>query len=143
MVDEARRFEEEDQRRRAEVETRNQADSLVYQSEKLLNDNADKVPEDLKTEAQGKIDALKAAVAANNLAEMQTAMTELNGVMQRLGEPCTARVPAPAPAQAQTDREGRGRRTAAPLKASSGRCSMPWADNPLLISPSQGRLRGG
>ena len=86
MVDEARRFEEEDQRRRAEVETRNQADSLVYQSEKLLNDNADKVPEDLKTEVQGKIDALKAAVAANNLAEMQTAMTELNGVMQRLGE---------------------------------------------------------
>ena len=68
------------------METRNQADSLVYQSEKLLNDNADKVPEDLKIEVQGKIDALKAAVAANNLAEMQTAMTELNGIMQRLGE---------------------------------------------------------
>ena len=97
MVDEARQFEEEDQRRRAEVETRNQADSLVYQSEKLLNDNADKVPEDLRIEVQGKIDALKAAVAANNLAEMQTAMTELNGVMQRLGEAVYSQSAGPGP----------------------------------------------
>ena len=43
MVDEARQYEAEDQERRAEVETRNQADSMVYQAEKLLNDNADKV----------------------------------------------------------------------------------------------------
>ena len=97
MVDEARQFEEEDQRRRAEVETRNQADSLVYQSEKLLNDNADKVPEDLRIEVQGKIDALKAAVAANNLAEMQTAMTELNGIMQRLGEAVYSQSAGPGP----------------------------------------------
>ena len=54
MVDAARAHEEEDQRRRAEVETRNQADSLVYSTEKLLQDNADKVPEDLKTEVEGR-----------------------------------------------------------------------------------------
>jgi molecular chaperone DnaK len=86
MVDEAAQNEEADQVRRAEVETRNQADSLVYSTEKLLVDNADKVPEELKTEVQGKIDALKAAIAANNTAEMQTATTDLNSVMQRLGE---------------------------------------------------------
>ncbi|SUZ91599.1 uncharacterized protein METZ01_LOCUS44453, partial [marine metagenome] len=86
MVDEAAQNEEADQVRRAEVETRNQADSLVYSSEKLLVDNAEKVPEELKTETQGKIDALKAAIAANNTAEMQTATTELNSVLSRLGE---------------------------------------------------------
>ena len=86
MVDEAAQNEEADQLRRAEVETRNQADSLVYSSEKLLEDNADKVPEDLKTEVQGKIDALKAAIASNSTPEMQTATTELNSALQRLGE---------------------------------------------------------
>ena len=86
MVDEARQFEADDQRRRTEVETRNQADSLAYQAEKLLNDNADKVPEELKAEVQGKIDALRAAVAANNVAEMQSGITELNAALQRLGE---------------------------------------------------------
>ena len=86
MVDAAQAHEEEDQRRRAEVETRNQADSLVYSTEKLLQDNADKVPQDLKEEVEGKVATLKAAVAANNVAEMQTAMTDLNNSMQRLGQ---------------------------------------------------------
>ncbi|MDE2780725.1 MAG: molecular chaperone DnaK [Chloroflexota bacterium] len=86
MVDAARAHEEEDQRRRAEVETRNQADSLVYSTEKLLQENADKVPEDLKTEVEGKIATLKSAVAANNVAEMQTAMNDLNESLQKLGQ---------------------------------------------------------
>ena len=86
MVDEAQTYEAEDQRRRAEVETRNQADSLVYSTEKLLQENADKVPQDLKEEVEGKITALKSAIAANNVAEMQTAMTDLNDSMQRLGQ---------------------------------------------------------
>ena len=86
MVEEARQFEEEDQRRRAEVESRNQADSLVYQAEKLLTDNSDNVPEELKIEVQGKIDTLKAAIGANNIAEIQSATNELNSALQRLGE---------------------------------------------------------
>ena len=86
MVNEAAQNEEADQVRRAEGETRNQADSLVYSTEKLLEDNADKVPEELKTEGQGMIDTLKAAIAANNTAEMQSATTELSSAMQRVGE---------------------------------------------------------
>ena len=86
MVDEAQSHEAEDQRRRAEVETRNQADSLVYSTEKLLQEHADKVPADLKAEVEGKIATLKAAVNANNVAEMQTAMADLNDSMQRLGQ---------------------------------------------------------
>ena len=86
MVDAAQAHEEEDRRRRAEVETRNQADTLVYSTEKLLQDNADKVPPDLKEEVEGKIAALRNAIAANNVAEMQTAMTDLNNSMQKLGQ---------------------------------------------------------
>jgi molecular chaperone DnaK len=86
MVDDAKSHEEEDQRRRVEVETRNQADSLVYSTEKLLADNADKVPAELKEEVEGKIAILKTAIAANNVAEMQTAMTDLNNSMQKLGQ---------------------------------------------------------
>ena len=97
MVDDARRYEADDQRRRAEVETRNQADSLVYQAEKLLNDNADKVPQELRAEVQSKIDALKAASAANNVAEMQTAINELNAALQRLGEAVYSQNAPPAP----------------------------------------------
>ena len=86
MVDEAKTHEEEDRQKRAEVETRNQADSLVYSTEKLLEENADKVPQDLKEEVEGKIAVLKTAIANNNSAEIQTASADLNESMQRLGE---------------------------------------------------------
>ena len=86
MVEEARQYEADDQKRRAEVDTRNQADSMVYQAEKLLNDNAEIVPQELRTDVQSKIDALKATSASGNVAEMQTAINDLNAALQRLGE---------------------------------------------------------
>ena len=86
MINEAKTHEEEDQRRRAEIETRNQADSLVYSAEKTLEDNKDKLPQDLKEEVENKVATLKAAIAANNVAEMQPAMAELNDSLQRLGQ---------------------------------------------------------
>ena len=97
MVDEARQYEADDQRRREEVETRNQADSMVYQAEKLLNDNADKVPQELRAEVQSKIDALRAASASGNLAEMQTGINELNTALQRLGEVIYSQNAGPGP----------------------------------------------
>ena len=97
MVEEARQYEAEDQRRREEVDTRNQADSMVYQAEKLLNDNADKVPQELRAEVQTKIDALRTASASGNLAEMQTGINELNTALQRLGEVVYSQSAAPGP----------------------------------------------
>ena len=100
MVEEARQYEADDQRRRSEVETRNQADQMVYQAEKLLNDNADKVPQDLRAEVQSKIDALRAASASGNAAEMQTAINDLNAALQRLGEVVYSQNTAPGPGAA-------------------------------------------
>ena len=86
MVDDAKSHEEEDQVRRAEIETRNQADTLVYTTEKMISDNSDTIPEELKEEVEGKIVILKGAIEANNLPEMQTSMTDLNDALQRLGQ---------------------------------------------------------
>ena len=86
MVSDAKDHEDEDQRRRAEIETRNQADNLVYSTEKLIQDNADKIPEELKTDVEGKIATLKSAIAANNVAEMQTGMAALNTAVQQIGQ---------------------------------------------------------
>ncbi len=98
MVNEARSNEEEDQRRRAEIETRNQADSLVYSTEKMLQDNADKVPEDLKADVEGKIAVLKGAIEANDVPEMQTAMADLNNSVMQLGQAVYAQTaPGAAP----------------------------------------------
>ena len=62
MVKEAEQYAEEDAKRREAVETRNQADQLVYTTEKFLADNGDKLPDDVKTEVQADVDALKATL---------------------------------------------------------------------------------
>ena len=65
MKEDAKANEEEDARKRVEIQTRNEADSLVYSTEKLIEDNADKVPEDLKSDVEGKISVLKMAIAVS------------------------------------------------------------------------------
>ena len=98
MVDDAKGHESEDQRRRAEIETRNQADSLVYSTEKMIADNPDKIPEELKTDVESKVAILKSAIEANNVAEMQTAMADLNQAVQQVGQAVYAQTSEAAPA---------------------------------------------
>ena len=86
MMSEAQANEESDRQRRAEVETRNQADSLAYSAERLLNEHAEILPADLKSEAEGKLEALRSAIAANDVAQMQSAMNELNATLERVGQ---------------------------------------------------------
>jgi molecular chaperone DnaK len=102
MVNESKVHAEQDQVRRAEVETRNQADSLVYGAEKMIEDNKEKVPEDLKEEVEGKIAALKAAVAENNVAEMQAVIKELNDSLQKVGQAVYSQASEPAETTEET-----------------------------------------
>ena len=76
----------EDSRRREEIELRNGADSLAYSAEKTLRDNAEKVPADLKTEVEGKIEAVRTALAGTDGAALQSATDELNVAMQKIGQ---------------------------------------------------------
>ena len=86
MVNEAQQYAEEDQRKRAEAETRNKADSMLYSSEKLLGEHADKVPEDLKLEVEGQIATLRSAIQQNDVPQMQTAMNDLDASLQKMGQ---------------------------------------------------------
>ena len=86
MVDEAQQFAEEDQRKQTEAEVRNQADNLIYSTEKILEEHSDKVEGELKQEVESKLAALRSALQANDVASMQSAITELNAPLQKLGE---------------------------------------------------------
>ncbi|HSI65096.1 MAG TPA: molecular chaperone DnaK [Candidatus Saccharimonadia bacterium] len=74
---EAEAHAEEDRKRKESVETKNQAESLVYQVEKSLNELGDKVPADQKQPLQDKVDGLKKAIADNDADGMKTRMDEL------------------------------------------------------------------
>ena len=101
MMSEAQANEEADRARRAEVETRNQADSLAYSAERLLAEHAEILPTDLKTEAEEKLAALRTAIAANNVAQMQTAMNELNETLQKVGQAVYSQPGAEGPSAGQ------------------------------------------
>ncbi|MDR0592196.1 MAG: molecular chaperone DnaK [Bifidobacteriaceae bacterium] len=86
MVKDAEAHSAEDKKRRAEGELRNTAEQLVYQTEALLKDTGDKVPEDLKTEVNGKIEALKKALEGDAIEPVQAAQTELTASAQKIGQ---------------------------------------------------------
>jgi molecular chaperone DnaK len=107
MVKDAEAHAEEDRKRREEVEARNQADSLVYQAEKLLADNADKIDSSLKDEIQGKIEPVKQALKDNDADRMKSTSEELAKSMQKVGEQIYRQAQgAAAGAQSATGTEG-------------------------------------
>ena len=87
MVREAEQYAEEDARRREAVESRNQADSLVYTTEKFLDDNAEKLPDDVKTEVRADVDALKSTLENTDATaeEIQAAAAKLGESSQKMG----------------------------------------------------------
>ncbi|MEN9342553.1 MAG: molecular chaperone DnaK [Actinomycetota bacterium] len=86
MVREAEEHAAEDKKRREEQETRNSAEQLVYQTEKLIKDNDEKLPEDVKTSVQADVDALKSALAGDDFDAVKTAFETLVQSQQKLGE---------------------------------------------------------
>ena len=86
MVREAEEHAAEDKKRREAAEVRNQAETLSYSIEKLIADNADKLPEDVKTEVQADVDALKTALAGDNDDAVKDAFDKLNASQGKLGE---------------------------------------------------------
>jgi molecular chaperone DnaK len=85
MMREADQHAEEDRQRREEVEARNTAEALVYQTEKFLADNADNVPADAKANVEEPLNRLKKAIEDNDLDAMRTATDEVANASQTLG----------------------------------------------------------
>ena len=86
MVNEAQAHAEDDKAAKDKIETRNKADSMVYQLEKQIKDLGDKAPADVKEQLQVKIDALKKEIEADNTEGMKTKMKELEELAMKLGE---------------------------------------------------------
>ncbi len=85
MMREAEQFAEDDKRRRDEVEVRNQAESLIYQTEQFLAENGDKVGEDAKNDVQEKLGALRAVVGGSDIEAIKTAVDELAKASSAMG----------------------------------------------------------
>ena len=107
MVKDAEEHAAEDKLRREEAETRNQAEQLAYSTDKLIKENDEKLPEDVKTEVQADVDALKAALAGDDADAVKAAQEKLSTSAQKLGEAIYANQPAegeePAAPEAEED----------------------------------------
>ena len=124
MVREAEEHAAEDKKRRESAETRNKAEQLAYSIEKLIKDNEDKLPEDVKNEVQGDVDALKTALAGDDDDAVKTAYDKLNASQQKLGEAIYASSQAeaaPAPAEEPAGRDAPPMRTSSTPRSSKTR----------------------
>ncbi len=86
MVKEAESHADEDRRRAEAIELKNRAERLAHQAEKALADAGDKVPGDLRTDIEGKVAAVREAVAKNDDDAIKSAHDALQASIQRIGE---------------------------------------------------------
>ena len=103
MVKEAEAHSAEDRAKREEVELRNQADHMIHQAEKVIKDNEAKIPEDVKTEVNTKLEALKTAAKGSDTKALQRQMDEFNEALQKIGQHIYQQAGASAPTGAPSD----------------------------------------
>jgi molecular chaperone DnaK len=105
MVREAEQFGEQDKRAKEEAEMRNTADSLIYTSEKTLNEIGDKISEELKHKVQEALQALKDAAKTGGLAEISAKVEELRRLVQEAGAAVYQQAAAQRAPQQQASQE--------------------------------------
>ncbi len=86
MVKDAELHKEEDRKRKEDIDVKNEADALCFQAEKALKDYKDKIPADVTSSIQSKIDATKEAVKSDQIERIKAAKDALNQEMQKIGE---------------------------------------------------------
>jgi molecular chaperone DnaK len=86
LVKEAEAHASEDRAKREEVELRNQADQMAHEADKVLKENADKIPADVKTEVETKLEALRTAAKGSDVQALRKAMDEFNEALQKVGQ---------------------------------------------------------
>jgi len=85
MVKEAKQYAAEDRKRKEEVEQRNRADSLAYSAEKSLRELGDKVPAEVKSDIEGKIQAVRDALKGSDMDELRRRSDDLAQAAQKMG----------------------------------------------------------
>ncbi|MFW9883187.1 MAG: molecular chaperone DnaK [Candidatus Thorarchaeota archaeon] len=86
MVKEAEQYAEEDAKRKAQADTLNAADQIIWQGEKLVRDLGDKVPEDLKKELESKSEDLRKAIESEDYGKMKSGTEEVQQVLYKISE---------------------------------------------------------
>ncbi|MBT5195386.1 MAG: Hsp70 family protein, partial [Rhodospirillaceae bacterium] len=86
MVQDAEANAEEDKKRKEQVEVRNQADSLIYSTEKNLNEFGDKVPDEDKSQIEGDVAALREALGGEDIEDITAKTEALSQSAMKLGE---------------------------------------------------------
>src|SRR5699024_7953885 len=85
-VDEAERFAEEDKKRKEAIEAKNNAESIIYQTEKTIADLGDKVTQDEKAPVEEKIEELKKALESDNIEDIKTKTDDLTQSLYKMSE---------------------------------------------------------
>src|SRR3712207_605381 len=98
MVRDAEENAAADHARREAAELRNTGETLVYSVEKVLTDNAEQLPADVKSEVQGDVDAVKSALAGDDDDAVKSAVERLQQSQSKLGEAIYQQAQAQAPA---------------------------------------------
>jgi len=106
MMADAEKYAEEDRLRREEAEVRNRGESLAYTTEKFLAENADKVPDDVKSEVESSIAELKKTLEGTDTEAIRTATENAAQVSQKMGTAIYAQSQAANAAGAQGGAEG-------------------------------------
>ncbi|MBM3201513.1 MAG: molecular chaperone DnaK [Chlamydiae bacterium] len=86
MVNDAEAHKEEDKKRKEVVDVKNEAEALVFQAEKALKDHGDKVPDQIKSDIQSSVDALKEDIASSDLERIKKGKEALHQKIQKIGE---------------------------------------------------------
>jgi molecular chaperone DnaK len=86
LVKEAEAHAAEDRGKREEVELRNQADQMIYQAEKVLKENDERIPAEVKAEVEAKLEAVRTASKGGDVAALRKAMDEFNEALQKVGQ---------------------------------------------------------
>ncbi len=89
-VKEAEQFAADDKKKREEVDIRNGADQMVFQTEKMLKENGDKLPADVKTEAESKLADLKTAVQSGSIDDIKAKQEALSQVFEKMYQAAAA-----------------------------------------------------
>lgn len=98
MLKDAEEHAEEDKLKKEEIEVRNEADALMFRAQKALTDHKDKIPANIASDVQAKIDVVKKALEGSNLEAIRQAKVDLEQHMQKIGE--SMQTPPGASAQA-------------------------------------------
>lgn len=111
MVQEAAAHSEDDQRKQESIELHNNADNAAYQAEKMVSENSDKIPEELKEEINSKIMTVRTSLQNEDIGETRAAMEKLQAAIQQIGELVYSQEASSETASEPTSSNGDGEHT--------------------------------